>query len=83
MKNHIQIYFKYFNYDVTDFIACEVCDKPSVDIHHIKPKGMGGTAGKDTIENLIALCRSCHVDAHASKISKDELTKVHNIWMHT
>jgi 5-methylcytosine-specific restriction endonuclease McrA len=34
---------------------------------------MGGTGGKDVIENLIALCRECHVKAHSSKLSKDYL----------
>ena len=31
-----------------------------MDIHHIERRGMGG-GEKDYIENLMAVCRSCHV----------------------
>jgi len=55
-----------------------MCGAVACDIHHISPKGMGGKAGKDHIGNLVALCRKCHEDAHASKISKDELYAVIN-----
>jgi len=44
-----------------DFIPCEICGSKSVDIHHIDCRGMGGSNNKDTIENLMALCRKCHV----------------------
>ena len=61
MKNHTKIYLKYFNYGIEDYIACEVCDSKAVDIHHIEARGMGGSKTKDTIENLQALCRQCHI----------------------
>ena len=35
MKNHTKIYFEYFGYDKSDFIACEVCGATAVDINHI------------------------------------------------
>lgn len=62
MKKHIAIYLEHFNYDTDDFIPCEVCGRKSVDIHHIECRGMGGSKTKDTIENLQALCRSCHLE---------------------
>jgi 5-methylcytosine-specific restriction endonuclease McrA len=52
---------KYFNYGIEDYIACEVCDNRAVDIHHIFARGMGGSKEKDSIENLMALCRQCHI----------------------
>ena len=52
----------YFNYDVSDFIGCEICGTKAVDIHHIEARGMGGTKKHDTIENLMALCRRCHIE---------------------
>jgi 5-methylcytosine-specific restriction endonuclease McrA len=70
MKKHTKIYFSHFGYTIADFIECEVCSSKSVDIHHIEQKGMGGSKTKDFIENLIALCRNCHVDAHANEIPK-------------
>jgi 5-methylcytosine-specific restriction endonuclease McrA len=62
MKNHVKIYLNHFGYDTTDVILCEVCNDVAVDIHHIEARGMGGDPkGKnDVIENLQALCRSCH-----------------------
>lgn len=47
-------------FDVSDFIPCEICEAPAVDIHHIHCRGMGGSKDKDVIENLMAVCRHCH-----------------------
>ena len=62
MKNHTKIYLKYFGYGQDDYVACEVCDNRAVDIHHIEARGMGGSKEKDLINNLMALCRQCHID---------------------
>ena len=61
MKAHTKIYLQKMGYDESDFIPCEICSHKAVDIHHIEARGMGGTGKKDDIENLMALCRSCHV----------------------
>ena len=63
MKKHKAIYMNYFGYDVNDFIPCEICGGRAVDINHIKPRGMGGNpkGDKDVIENLMAVCRPCHI----------------------
>lgn len=61
MKKHTKIYMDYFGYGIDDFIPCESCGSRAVDIHHIEARGMGGTTDKDTIDNLMALCRYCHV----------------------
>ena len=62
MKNHTKIYMKYFGYGIDDYIACEICDNRAVDIHHIDARGMGGTKNKESIEEIMALCRQCHLD---------------------
>ena len=62
MKGHTKSYMNYFSYDVSDFIGCEMCGTKAVDIHHIEARGMGGTKKNDTIENLMALCRRCHLE---------------------
>ena len=59
MKNHTKVYMKFFGYDTSDFIPCELCGNRAADIHHIDSRKMGGTKGKDVIENLMALCRIC------------------------
>ena len=61
MRKHTKIYFDYFGYTGQEYIACEVCGARAVDIHHIFARGMGGAKEADRIDNLMAVCRSCHV----------------------
>lgn len=65
---------KYFGYGVDDFIGCEVCGNKAVDIHHIDCRGMGGSKDKDTIQNLMAMCRMCH-EKYGDKKTYTELLK--------
>lgn len=62
MLKHTKIYLDSFGFDVADFIPCEVCGAKAVDIHHIKSRGMGGSNQHDRKENLMALCRACHIE---------------------
>ena len=76
MKKHIKIYHDSRNITPGNTIYCEICGAVAVDIHHIDPKGMGGSKIKDIPENLIAVCRKHHLQAHGQiqpKISKEEL----------
>jgi predicted restriction endonuclease len=75
MQKYIQVYFDYFRLETSDFIPCEACQKPAVEIHHIQGRGKD----KDVISNLMALCRKCHVRAHSSKnyVSKEEFQYIH------
>jgi len=77
MVKHKAKYIKFFNYGEQDFIPCEMCGQVAVDVHHITYRSSGG---KDEIENLIALCRSCHSLAHGLgkvRISKQCLQEKH------
>lgn len=89
MQKHIKNYFDSVGKDYTDFVSCEVCACPAVDIHHIKPRSKFGKKTKhlqDLPENLIALCRSCHDKAHSVKSFNEGLReyvnkrKNENIW---
>ncbi|MFA5753566.1 MAG: HNH endonuclease [Bacteroidales bacterium] len=60
MKLHTKIYHDFFRIVPGEFVACEICGAPASDIHHIACKGIGGSKNKDYIENIMALCRSCH-----------------------
>jgi ribosome-binding protein aMBF1 (putative translation factor) len=77
MKRHTKIYFDYFGYDVTSFIPCEICGTKAVDINHIKPRGMGGSKKMDNSENLMAVCRECHIEYGDKKQHIDFLTQIH------
>lgn len=77
MKKHTKIYMKYFDYVLDDFIPCEVCGSRAVDIHHIENRGSGGSLSKDRIENLMAVCRPCHLE-HGDVPDKVEwLKRIH------
>ena len=76
MKKHIKIYMDYHNYDISDWIACEHCGTTAVDIHHLEGRKMGGSKNKDFIENLIALCRRCHIKAETDKQFNNQLKEL-------
>jgi len=76
MKKHTKLYLEWNGYDTTDFIPCEICEKQAVDIHHIDSRGMGGSS-KDTPDNLMALCRNCHIKFGDKKQYKDMLKREH------
>lgn len=50
---------------------CECCgqwpDFRGIQVHHLKPKGMGGTKREYPDDMLIALCGKCHSAMHHIK----------------
>ena len=65
MRNHIKVFTTFWNTGdiLVQSYQCFNCNSwNAVDIHHISSRGMGGSKNnaKDYIENLSALCRSCH-----------------------
>lgn len=66
MRKHTKIYMQFFDYGEQDFVMCEMCQQDrAVDVHHIQSRGMGGSKEKDFIENLMGLCRECHIKAES------------------
>jgi hypothetical protein len=79
MKNHTKVYLEYFGIDEEDpYIPCEICSQRSVDIHHIRARGMGGSKKKDDITNLMALCRNCHIQYGDVQEMVITLQELHN-----
>lgn len=77
MQKHTKIYMEYFGYGEQDYIPCELCSERAVDVHHIDNRAMGGSALKDYIENLAALCRRCHTKAEADPQLNARLADIH------
>jgi ribosome-binding protein aMBF1 (putative translation factor) len=77
MKKHTKIYLNYFGYSGEDFMPCEICGSRAVDIHHIHRRGMGGSTDADKIKNLMAVCRTCHIEYGDKKHYIDFLIKEH------
>lgn len=81
---HVRIYLRHFDLGETDTWFCEACMREfpinnGLNIHHIHGRG----PGKDVIDNLMALCRKCHVRAHGSihPVSKGEFQLIHNYYL--
>lgn len=79
MQKYVKIYLDYFDFKTPEEIFCEACMRPASDIHHITGRG----EGKDTIQNLMALCRKCHERAHSSKdyMNKEQFQLIHNYFL--
>ena len=42
-------------------LKCSECGSPhNIQMHHIRPKGMGGTRHEYTIDEVTLLCERCH-----------------------
>jgi 5-methylcytosine-specific restriction endonuclease McrA len=54
-----------------------VCGSQAVDVHHIEARGMGGNKKADVIENLMGLCRKCHIEYGDKKQYKEFLKDIH------
>lgn len=53
---------------------CEHCGSSGyTEKHHIRSRGAGG---HDVEDNLVELCRLCHIKAHSGAISRDKLNKI-------
>ena len=78
MKQHTKNYFQHFNLTGQEFLPCEVCQSEAVDLHHISPRGMGGASKLDKVENIMALCRKCHIEYGDKKHYKAFLYTKHH-----
>lgn len=67
---------KFFGYDESSFMPCEVCGNRIVDVHHIRPKSLDSSK-VNKIENLVGLCREHHDLAHANRSFNDSLDMIH------
>ena len=64
MKSHTKVYMQFFDYGEQDFIPCEMCGSKATDIHHIERRTRNKVTN-DFVENLVGLCRDCHIKAES------------------
>jgi 5-methylcytosine-specific restriction endonuclease McrA len=73
MKPYLKNFLTYHKLDKSDFIACAICKSKATEVHHISGKPMGNKSKRyDVPENLIPLCRDCHIKAHNEVITKGQ-----------
>lgn len=61
MKSYTKKYMEAFSLCIDDFIGCEVCGSRANDIHHILARSKRKDLLND-INNIMAVCRSCHIE---------------------
>lgn len=71
---------KYFGFDESDFVPCEICGGKVADVHHIRSKSLAKKLEND-ISNLMGLCRVHHDLAHASYQFAQNLSAIHRKYM--
>lgn len=82
MVKHKQLYLKFFDYTIGDWIPCENCNATASEFHHLIFKSLGGC---DDPNNVMALCVStpdkvgCHNRAHVDRLFNNRLKKIHKI----
>jgi 5-methylcytosine-specific restriction endonuclease McrA len=82
LKKHVKLYLDAFGFDGLSPLECEACNKyRGTDVHHIRARGMGGSKHRDTIDNLMLLCRDCHVQYGDKKQFREWLELVHKGFM--
>ena len=62
MQKHTKVYINFFGYDESSTILCEMCNQVACDIHHLEKRNK---TKNDFIENLIGVCRECHIKAES------------------
>jgi hypothetical protein len=71
MKKHTKVLMDHLGYKTGEFIPCEVCSGSANQVHHIDPRGMGGSKLKDYPDNLLFLCYGCHRACESGAISRE------------
>lgn len=57
---------------IRDGYRCALCDSTQyIQIHHVIPRGQGGS---DNVQNLITLCSYCHSHAHGAPLYDTDVT---------
>jgi 5-methylcytosine-specific restriction endonuclease McrA len=73
VKKYVKIYMEYHGIQGDEWWPCENCSQTGNQVHHLIPRGMGGSKERDYIENLIGLCFDCHEKAERKILTREYL----------
>jgi predicted HNH restriction endonuclease len=83
MKNHTKVYLQGMRIPITMYfedlgVMCEWCEmRLAVDINHLDPRKMGGSKLRDSVKDLMAMCRECHKDFEEGKLDEEAVREKH------
>lgn len=63
---------------IDGYPCCVICGAPATEVHHILPRGRGGTS---ELNNLACLCRYCHENLAHGVFAKETKLKLETIIM--
>lgn len=58
---------------IDGYPCCVICGSPATEVHHIFPRGRGGTS---ELNNLACLCRYCHENLAHGVFAKETQRKL-------
>ena len=61
---------------IDGYPCCVICGAPATEVHHILPRGRGGTS---ELHNLACLCRYCHENLAHGVFAKETKSKLEAI----
>jgi len=76
MRSYTKKYLDELKLDETSFCGCEVCGCRATEIHHITARSKY-KEGLNKIENIMAICRSCHQNLGDKKSKMIFLLETH------
>lgn len=80
LRTYTKIYYNYFDFGFEDFVPCEICGDKAVDIHHIIARSKEKSLEND-INNLIGICRRCHLGFGDRTHFLEFLQATHKLYM--
>ena len=80
MQQYTKTYMDSLGFDESDFIPCQICEQRSTEIHHVISRKRDKKLIND-IQNLFAICRTCHQKYGEIKEFMPFLLKIHRAFL--
>ena len=80
MNTYTKVYLDNLGFDETDYVQCQCCENRATEIHHIISRKRDKKLIND-IQNLFAICRTCHQKYGEIKEYMPLLLKIHRAFL--